>query len=78
MEAVKTEVEVLISKNIIIAHQAAYRLLSCYGSTEAYQIRQTLPEKTCFHPITYQELYLKDPCSDFSCRGDRKKLFKLS
>jgi len=67
----KTEVEVLISKNITIAHQAAYRLLSCYGSTEAYQLRQTLPENL-FPPNPFHELYLKDPCSQTFFLWDRK------
>lgn len=70
-EQFKTEVEVLISKNITITHQAAYRLLSCYGSPESYQLRQTLPENL-FPPNPFRELYLKDPCSQTFFLWDRK------
>jgi len=70
-EQFKTEIEVLISKNIIIAQQAAYRLLSCYGSREAYCLRQTLPENL-FPPNPFHELYLKDPCSQTFSLWDRK------
>ena len=70
-EQFKTEIEVLISKNIIIAQQAAYRLLSCYGSREAYCLRQTLPENL-FPPNPFHELYLKDPCSQTFFLWDRK------
>lgn len=70
-EQFKTEVNDLISKNTLIAHQAAYRLLSCYGSTEAYQLRQTLPENL-FPPNPFYELYLKDPCSQTFFLWNRK------
>ena len=74
-EPFKIEIEILISKHTTVAHQAAYYLLSCYGSTGAYYLQQALPENL-FAPNPLYEAYLKDPCSQNFFSWDRKNYLK--
>lgn len=61
-EPFKTEIERLIAIDIPVTQQAAYHLLSCLGSQEAYQLQHTLPDDL-FSPHPLHEMYEQDPCT---------------
>ena len=55
------EMNQLIVKETNVSKEAAYRLLSCEGSGEAYRLRATLPSDLIRrHPL--YEIYMDEPC----------------
>ncbi len=55
------EIDQLIVKETNVFKEAAYRLLSCEGSGEAYRLRSTLPSDLIRRNPLY-ELYMNEPC----------------
>jgi hypothetical protein len=67
----KFETENLIGQNSRVTQQAAYFLLSCEGSPAAYALRENLPENL-FPPNPLQEIYQRDPCTQYLFTWHRK------
>lgn len=57
----KPEIEKLIAKGHIVTQRAAYRMLYCEGSADAYSLLETLPDDL-FPPHPALEIYKEDPC----------------
>ena len=69
-EEIKSEVDDLLSRDHILAKQAAHRLLSYEAGPQAAEKKQTLP-KGLFPPNVLWERYKKDPCaSGFAWRRE--------
>ena len=67
----KFETQNLIGQNSRLTQQAAYLLLSCEGSPAAYTLRENLP-KNLFPPNPLEEIYQRDPCTQYLFTWRRK------
>jgi hypothetical protein len=79
-DEIQREVNLLLSQDSNVAKRAAYHLLTCVGTFEAYQLRDTLPQiEYPSHAIF--KMYKENPCTQKLYLWDRdnyKKCLQLS